>query len=811
MRLLCPVFAASIAGSPTAMAAPDSAPPPPVAAPWTPVEASAPPAEKTDSDLGPGPALEGVPEADRAHIRGKVQGFGTALPLPGVSVEAVTPAGVRIFRAVTDGDGAFDLVVPKGRWTIHVLHDAWSPFDAFEAVSAGDDLQVVYRLRPLGADEEVVVTAERAREEVSRQVVTAEQLREVPGSFGDPVRALQSLPGVARPQSLEGNLVVRGAEGINTGFYVDDMPVPFLFHSLLGKSIINPSFVDDVEFFPGGMPSRFGEVTQAAVNVRTGTEDVKGHRGVVDLNFLDIGGALEWRTLPGQGKGKGGGWTFRGAARQSWMSIPIGLAFAIVTVRQGGSWRDAEYFYPSYWDAYFSAEKEVGKGQTWSVSLLAARDTFTFHFDRMDTLEDEMDLPFDPRRWIDSGFGTLRLRRTDEEGVHRADTWVATGPEQQSNLLGGMMFSGDGPYFGRVREWSGTARREDRWIPSATRQVIAGGQVKVARVRVEDWVDVFSDPDVPTTRDTQVSAALFGEVQVRPGSWMVSPGLRGSFYAFNDGTWWQPEPRLTVRRDLGEGWVAKAFVGRFTQVPPADRYAEGIGNPDLPLMTAWQATTGAEKRWGSWSLDSSLYGSTMDDLVVQDLEVRFQQDFDGTVSESLVPVYRPVTGTAYGWEGLLKLEPQGRWWGWAAVTLGRSLRTDPATGEVFSGDYDQPVSITLLAAYDAPRSWKFSGRFRVTSGHPFTPMIGVYDPVRDSYQGWQGDPNSDRFPVFHQLDLRGEKTWHARRTDWSGYLDVYNVYWAKNPFAAAYNHDYTELVPYISVPIIPTLGLEVCF
>jgi hypothetical protein len=132
-------------------------------------------------------------------------------------------------------------------------------------------------------------------EEIHRTVVTIEELRSIPGTFGDPVRALQTLPGVARPNIAEGSLVVRGAEGLNTAYLVDGMPVPYMFHTLVGRSVVTPGFIDQVDFFPGGMPSRYGEVTQAVVNVRTDTRPVGRTRGHIGVDTLDGTASFEHR------------------------------------------------------------------------------------------------------------------------------------------------------------------------------------------------------------------------------------------------------------------------------------------------------------------------------------------------------------------------------------------------------------------------------------------------------------------------------------------------------------------------------------
>jgi hypothetical protein len=294
------------------------------------------------------------------------------------------------------------------------------------------------------------------------------------------------------------------------------------------------------------------------------------------------------------------------------------------------------------------------------------------------------------------------------------------------------------------------------------------------------------------------------------GTNLISPGIRGSLTRFNGHTWIEPEPRLNLRRALSDTTAIKGFIGRFTQMPPIERYAQGIGNPDLQLMTAWQSALGAEWTRGALSLDSSIYGSLMYHLAVRDTEVRFVSDEYGTDVEEL-PVFRDVNGQAFGVEALLRLRPKGPLWGWAALTIGRSLRVDPETGERWPGDYDEPFALTLLGAWTAPRRWELSGRLRLTSGQPFTPLLGVYEPAYDEYVAYQGELNADRFPFFRQLDVRAEKTWEKRRADWSLYLDIYNTTWAKNPIAASYNYDYSELVPVIYIPLIPSLGLEVKF
>ncbi len=774
-------------------------------------------AARADEPAAPGdvqgplaiPAPWEAPAAPRATLYGRIESLGTALPVDGARLEIRSLDGSLLSEATSDAQGLFRLDAPPGAVRVRVLHPDHAPLELEERLSLREALEVVYRLRPPPAAEEIVVYGERQREELSRQVFSGAELRGIPGSFGDPVRALQSLPGVARPQGLEGDIVVRGAEGINTGFYVDEMPVPFLFHMLVGKSVVNPAFIDDVEFFAGGMPSRFGEVTQAAVNVRTDVDAPEGRTREVDANLLDLSVSVEQEL---------GDWTLRVAGRNSWVSAFIGLYAGIQVVRAGGRFAQAEYPTLSYGDLLTSIERRDAAGARWSLSLLGARDTLGLHeatdWDgdgvKDPTLQEELGLPYDPNDLISASFLRLRLRRQVLEGPHRSDTWLALGPQTQQNLLGDLFLSTEGPVYGRVRGESLLLRREDRWSLGVAHTLVGGASFTGALVTAEDFKGALSDEGVLSTEDTQLSVALYVEEQWRPEGWLVSPGLRGSYHRFNGEDYLSPEPRLNLRRTLSEDLAIKGFVGRFTQMPPIERYAQGIGNPELPLMSAWQAALGGEWRRGPWELDSSVYASLMEHLVVRDTEVSLVYEEWGVEVEE-VPVFRDVDGRAAGVEALLRLRPSGPWWGWAALTVGRSVRIDPETGDSWPGDYDQPVSLTLLGSWEPSERWQLSARFRITSGQPFTPLEGVYLPYEDTYIAYEGELNADRYPIFRQLDLRVERTRQRRRVDLTTYLDLYNATWARNPLAASYNYDYTELVPVIYIPLIPSFGLSVRF
>ncbi len=104
----------------------------------------------------------------------------------------------------------------------------------------------------------------------------------------------------------------------------------------------------------------------------------------------------------------------------------------------------------------------------------------------------------------------------------------------------------------------------------------------------------------------------------------------------------------------------------------------------------------------------------------------------------------------------------------------------------------------------------------MVSGLPYTPFLGGYVDA-DSVPGigtdyahfLQGEYNSARLPVFHQLDLRVDRTWVLRRSIVGTYLDVQNVYNRQNPEAVISNASYTGTAAVAGVPILPVFGVRV--
>ena len=184
------------------------------------------------------PPVSHDPSGAPENLCGKVCACGGSDPVLAASVY-IQALGL---ETVTDAGGSFCFVgVPLGTWEITVRAPGYKPYLSAEEVLEDQRTDVAYYLRPSPRGvARTIVRSERERREVSHIELVAEEIRKVPGSLGDPIKAVQNLPGVARAPYDLGVMVVRGSGPEDTGQYVDGVRVPLLYHFGALRSVISP-------------------------------------------------------------------------------------------------------------------------------------------------------------------------------------------------------------------------------------------------------------------------------------------------------------------------------------------------------------------------------------------------------------------------------------------------------------------------------------------------------------------------------------------------------------------------------------------
>ena len=104
------------------------------------------------------------------------------------------------------------------------------------------------------------------RQEIGQTTLSATDVREMPGAFGDPFRAIEALPGVTPVVSGLPFFYIRGAPPNDNAYFVDGIRVPLLFHVGIGEGVIHPALIDHVDFYPGAAPAAYGGSAGAVID-----------------------------------------------------------------------------------------------------------------------------------------------------------------------------------------------------------------------------------------------------------------------------------------------------------------------------------------------------------------------------------------------------------------------------------------------------------------------------------------------------------------------------------------------------------------
>jgi TonB family protein len=212
----------------------------------------------------PEPEPEAVPEAaplPKGRLIGRVRQKGTGVPIGGAEL-IVEPLEMAIYA---DARGRFESDVPPGSYVVVVRAPDHREQRIDVEIAHNEEVELVALIPPrFGVPSDVVIRGKRQQTSLTRRTLEGEQLQSVPGSFGDPLRAIQNLPGITRPPFVLGVLLVRGSAPGDSAVFVDGHEIPLIYHFLGGPSILAPDFLASIDFYPGRATSARGTAGRSA-------------------------------------------------------------------------------------------------------------------------------------------------------------------------------------------------------------------------------------------------------------------------------------------------------------------------------------------------------------------------------------------------------------------------------------------------------------------------------------------------------------------------------------------------------------------
>ncbi len=749
-------------------------------------------------------------EAAPVNFRGRVMVAAERQRVPGALVwlEGAALEG-RDIEAWADEDGEFALRgVPAGTHVVHVEASGFEPFTVTETLAANVVTDVRYHLRRSTSDGyQTVIRGRKDQREVSKRVLTAQEVKRVPGTFGDALRVVQRLPGVARAPFGLGAVVIRGGAPDDSNILIDGHVTRLLFHLGAGPSIINSDVIERLELYPGGFGVRFGRSHAGVVEVVTRDPDFETYSGAVTVDLLQTNFRLEGPVLGG---------AFFVAARRSYVAevLNIGDVVGRFVDLQGTTFTLA----PRYSDYQARIAWRLPHHQTLSLTLMGTDDQLDF---AVDTSELGPGVP--ERTGITAGFHRFyprwrfesARRHDDGRPFFRAEASPLIEYTYSENRFDESLFALE---VGRTSFYAHAELRPlEQWGISVGTDNSAG------------WFFFKTDvpfilPDErlfprPTTADPPrfkgagdvlgTALAFYAETDLELGPLLLVGGLRSDLTSYYEEVRTSIDPRFSFRYDVLEWLTLKGNVGRYHKMPQPTEISRDVGNPALPLEEGWQYGLGVET-WLTRSLylDWEVFYRTLSKLPVP---VRSPLAFDASGEPFIQPVGE---GRVLGSEVLLRQHLDHGLFGWFAYTILRSERRyldeDPVRWRLAPLDQTHILSVAL--SYQLPFGFELGGALRYVTGNPQTLAIGgIYDADRSRYLRVDGPPLGGRLPGFFQVDLRVDKRFVFDTWALGLFLDLQNATNQANYEFFTYNYDYSEVEGFPGLPILPVFGLEASF
>jgi hypothetical protein len=642
---------------------------------------------------------------------------------------------------------------------------------------------------PEAVDEELefegTAEVEAPPRDVTKRSVDSQVVQSMPGTRGDALRAIEIMPGVARTSIGQGDPILRGAAAGESQVFLDGIPVPFMFHFGGATSFMSSRLVEKLDVYPSNFSARYGRAVGGVIDITARDPRTDRFHAVLDLSLIDSSAFVETPVTKKL--------SFAAAVRRS----NIDFVFENFVPDDTYSVVAA----PTYFDYQALVSYRINAATRLRLLGYGSRDALSLLFSKANDEDPGLSGSIRGRTEFHrlglelrhqgtdgvSGFanvtaGRIGLLQHIGEAEQRFDATELYGRAEASfDLHRALRLTAGGDFFG----WFLAGKYHGPQPGGLEGDPTDGDPLAAQRsITVQDDSVVVAQP------------AVYLDLQFRPlEPLLISPGVRVDYYGeIKDSS---VDPRVALRYELAPATALKAGVGYYSQPPQSWQSIPGVGNPDLKHFRALQTSAGVEQKLGNGGkLTAEGFYKRVDDIVI------------GTENREAPQFVNAGRGRIFGGE----LSGEAHWssngFAYLAYTLSRSERRRPGSDwRLF--DQDQTHVLALAGSQGLGRGWTVGLRFRLVSGNPTTPITGAtYDVRTGVYLPTYGATNSRRDPLFNQLDARVEKEWHIGPGKLAAYLDVQNVYMAKNPEGYRYSFDYSKREAVSGLSLFPNLGLR---
>jgi len=616
---------------------------------------------------------------------------------------------------------------------------------------------------------------------LSVQQIQISDIEKNPGANRDISKVIQSFPGVGSSVSFRNDVIVRGGGPSESVFYLDGMEIPNLNHfATQGASggpvgIINPDFIQSVDYYSGAFPANRGNALSGVFNFeqKSGNKEQMNGRAVVGASevALTLDGPIGEKT------------TYLASVRRSYLQFlfsAIGLPFL-----------------PTFNDYQIKTETQFDAKNKLTIVSLGALDQNRLNLDLKNPTEDQQFilgyLPESDQWNYMIGANYTHFRGKSYQNYIFSRNMLNNEEYKYQNNDKDLPKIQD--YISREIEnkfrFENTVRIKDY-------KISAGVGLQYVKYSNDTYQQRFiNNQSVTREYDSELDFfkySTFGQISkpLLKERLNLSFGIRTDFNNYSESMSnpiEQLSPRFSASYALNRRLNLNFNVGKYYQLPAYTTLgfrddSKNLVNKEndlkyigvnhiiagieyLPYVDSKISLEGFYKDYSQYPF------SVLDSISIANKGGDF-----GVVGDE--EVTSTSNGRAYGFEVSGRLKFLNRINTIFAYTFVRSEFED-YSGENVPSSWDSRHIFTGTATKGFRKGWQVGGKLRYLGGLPYTP----YD-IQKSFlvSAWetQGRPfwdfsryNSQRLDPFIQLDLRVDKQFNFRKLAFLVYLDVQNA------------------------------------
>jgi len=679
-----------------------------------------------------------------------------------------------------------------------------------------------YLIPRQGAIAEVVVANSGSKNAGS--TLTAKDLEKVPVFMGqkDPLRLLQTLPGIANAGDGNSGLFIRGGTSGQNLTLFNHAVVYNPAHLLGFFSVFNGEGISKMKLYKSGIPSEYGGRLSSVLEVlsKNRASDSLSFAGNVSLLGADISALLPVTKKI----------SLNTSLRKTFMGLTVWPLLSSLQ-NEHSNFNKVGY---DFFDVTLGLSYQVNSYNEINYSSFVSGDDFNYGIRRFD-IDNKMD-------WGNLS-QSLVWKSFFKAGAYL--TTLVTNSNYRFNF-GMQQDRYEAKITSNIEDYS---VKSFLVLPVASHELKLGAEYVKHRYRpntpyVKNAETVY-DFGASNTYHSDESAVFISDDWRLTHKISLNPGVRithyrnlGPYFVVNeDGStvdygkgqkisaFTYAEPSLGFTYKLSSAAVLKSSLSYNVQPVhlisvtavnfPADFWMPSTGN--LKPQKGYQASTGLFYNHPEQHYEASV------DFYYK--EMKGLSEFSGGIMNLIdnLKIEEHLLfgrGNAYGAEFFLK-KKYGKLSGWLSYTLAWNNRKFPLinAGQSFPSKYDRRHDLTVLAAYRLNKRWQFNSTFNFATGNTYTKPVSRY-MISGNIVNEYGPFNGNRMPAYHRLDLSANCLLKARAHQKSELVfSVYNVYSRLNPIyiyfmAEGDLESYRVSVspkPVSILPVLPSLSYRYTF